>query len=196
MTWSDWWDLVASPGELLSYRSAIAASFHHYPPRAFDLYGVGWSDHKNTRVVWRGIPTISTLDVAGSYRFYFALENHGDEDSLISERVWDALWGDAVPVYRGHHHIGNYIPKDCYIDARQFMRPKDLLDYLLGMSEAEWARYHDAGQDFVRSEAIEPFLPDAAASDLLTPILAITNDRQAYQPQRAAGAGRHQGESL
>jgi hypothetical protein len=174
---SEWLSYVSHRGELLSYRAAVAREFANYPPGIFDLYGVGWDAFAETRSLCRGVPDDDPLRLAGKYRFCFALENHEGDASLISERIWDALYGDAVPVYRGNRNIADYIPGDCYIDAAGFAHPKRLLDYLQGMRSAEWSSYREAGRRFLRSDRIRQFLPDACADDLLSPIVHLLRTR-------------------
>jgi hypothetical protein len=109
----------------------------------------------------------------GQYRFDFAFENHSSDCGLISERIWDALWADTVPVYRGHTLIGRYVPKECYIDATEFESPKAMLDWLAECPRDVWARYRQAGRDFVTGPGVEPFLPEAFARDFLKTILRV-----------------------
>lgn len=176
-SWSDWWDYVFSPGELIRYRSILGEAIAQYRQGEFDLYGEGWELLPVTRGRCLGIPNKSTLDYIGNYRYYFAIENHTGPHSLISERIWDALWGDAVPVYYGNHNIAQYIPTECFIDARRFEKPMDLLRWLDNVSRTEWTQCREAGREFIRGELVERFLPQASAADLLTPILKLANSR-------------------
>jgi Glycosyltransferase family 10 (fucosyltransferase) C-term len=170
---ADWIDYVFCPGELIRYRSQVGRLCAQYGPGTFDIYGDGWDIHPETRDVCLGIPKTSTLEYMGGYRYYFAFENHRGKQSLISERIWDALWGDAVPVYCGNPEIAKYIPKGCFVDAADFDMPSQMLDWLARSSEVEWTRYRDAGRAFIHSHAIEQFLPDACAEELLEPFLML-----------------------
>jgi len=167
-------DYVFCPGELLTYRSRVGRLCTQYSPGIFDIYGEGWEIYPETRNRCLGIPKVSTIEYIGGYRYYFAFENHRDEESLISERIWDSLWGDAVPVYYGNPNLSKYVPKECFIDATDFASPSEMLAWLTQASEREWSKYHDAGRAFLYSRAIEPCLPEARGNDLLEPFLMLS----------------------
>jgi hypothetical protein len=169
----DWIDYVFCPGQLISYRSRVGSACAQYEPGTFDIYGEGWEMLPETRPIFRGVPTESALNYIGNYRYYFAFENHTSDCGLISERIWDALWGDAVPVYLGHNGLHRFVPRECFIDAGQFETPKKMLDWLCHLSKDAWSKYREAGREFIRSERIEKFLPEAFAEEFLRPIMEM-----------------------
>ena len=169
----DWIDYVFCPGELIRYRAEVGRACATYGHDGFDIFGEGWDLLPETRAVCLGIPSESTLTYIGKYRYYFAFENHSSKYGLISERIWDALWGDAVPVYRGHTGINEFVPSNCYIDARQFKSPREMLDWLYRTPESTWKMYHAAGRDFIRSRSVEKYLPDAFAKRFVSQIITV-----------------------
>jgi hypothetical protein len=169
----DWIDYVFCPGELIRYRAEVGRACATYGHDGFDIFGEGWDLLPETRAVCLGIPNESTLKYIGKYRYYFAFENHTGKYGLISERIWDALWGDTVPVYRGHTGIHEFVPSDCYVDAQQFKSPKEMLDRLYRTPESTWETYHTAGRDFIRSKSVEKFLPDAFARRFVRQIVTV-----------------------
>jgi alpha(1,3/1,4) fucosyltransferase len=173
-SWSDWLDYALCPGELMTYRSKVGRLCAQYDPRTFDIYGEGWEIYPETRDVCLGVPKASTLEYIGGYRYYFAFENHRGKESLTSERIWDALWGDTVPVYCGSPDISKYVPKECFVNAADFDTPSEMLDWLAQSSESEWAKFHDAGRAFLHGRAIEQFLPEACGEELLEPFLMLS----------------------
>jgi hypothetical protein len=173
----DWIDYISCPGELISYRSEVGKMCAKYGERGFDLFGEGWELFRETREICKGVPRASALDYIGSYRYYFALENHTGPHSFISERIWDALWGDAVPVYRGNTRLSNFVPPECYIDAMRFRSTQDLFEYLCALSGHEWWQYRSAGRDFIHGERIAEFLPEAFADRFLGYIMTIVSSK-------------------
>jgi len=172
---NDWIDYVFCPGQLVSYRARVAKTCARFEPGIFDLYGEGWEMFPETSRICLGIPAASTLSYLGKYRYYFAFENHTSDCGLISERIWDALWGDSVPVYLGHKHLDQFVPRECFIDASQFETPKQMLDWLCRSSKATWSKYRDAGREFIRSKEIEKFLPDAFAEQFLRQVIGVAS---------------------
>lgn len=173
MSWRDWADYTFCPGQLIDYRSNVGRLCAAAGPGVFDLYGEGWELHPETRGACLGIPAGATIDYIGRYRFYMAFENHTGEHSLISERVWDALWGDAVPVYRGNTRLERHIPRDAFVDADAFASPAALLQRLVAVTEEEWTAMRRAGRAFITGRGVEPFLPEAFAEEFLRPIAAL-----------------------
>ena len=174
----DWIDYVFCPGELISYRSQLGKACANYEECSFDIFGEGWELLPETRHICRGIPEGSTLSYVGKYRYYFALENHTSACGLISERVWDALWGDSVPVYLGHTGIDRFIPAECYVDARQFKDPKQMLDCLRRTPEGTWTKYRTAGRQFIQSVAVEKYLPEPFAEEFVRRVVEIAAGQQ------------------
>jgi hypothetical protein len=174
---SDWFDYVLCPGELVSFRSEVGKMCALYRDRGFDLYGEGWELLRETRDVCKGVPRLSVLDYIGNYRYYFALENHSGPCSLISERIWDALWGDAVPVYRGNTKLSNFVPAECYIDGTRFRNAREMFEYLCSVPEREWEQFHRAGREFIHGDGVARFLPDAFAERFLGYIRTIASPK-------------------
>lgn len=169
----DWIDYVFCPGELIRFRSQFGKTCANY--QGIDIFGEGWEAVPETGGVYLGIPKESTLNYVGRYRYYFAFENHTSNCGLISERVWDALWGDSVPVYLGHTGLDQFIPRECYIDAAQFESPTEMLDWLCHVPREAWSKYRGAGREFIYGDAVERFLPDAFAKEFVDRVLDIAD---------------------
>jgi hypothetical protein len=169
----DWIDYVFCPGELIRFRSRFGRLCASYEGALFDVFGEGWEMFPETRRECRGIPSMSTLAYLGNYRYYFAFENHTSRCGLISERIWDALWGDTVPVYLGNTELHRFIPQECFIDATKFDSPREMLDWLCQIPMEVWLRYRDAGREFIYSEAVDKYLPDAFAEQFVNRLVAI-----------------------
>ena len=70
----------------------------------------------------------------------------------------------------------NMVPKDCFIDFREFISDPDpyraLYSYVSGISEARFKQYQQAGHDFLNSSRFAPFISQAFAEYILRPIEA------------------------
>lgn len=68
--------------------------------------------------------------IASTYKFYLAFENslcYG----YITEKLFDTLKYDIIPVVFGYGNYSYYVPKSAYINAMDFRSPKHLADYML-----------------------------------------------------------------
>lgn len=176
---ADWADYVFCPGELITYRARMGGLCARQPEGLFDIFGEGWELDPQTGARCLGVPRTGTLDYAGNYRFSFALENHASENSLISERVWDALWGDTVPVYRGNTNLSRHVPSDCFIDTRDFGDPAAMLDHLVHVPKEDWEKRRRAGREFILSERVDDYLPERRAAEMLEPIALLAGQIRA-----------------
>ncbi|RNA06939.1 alpha-(1-3)-fucosyltransferase C-like [Brachionus plicatilis] len=67
---------------------------------------------------------------AKEYKFYFAFENSICKD-YITEKFFEMLQFDIVPVVLGGGDYEHYVPKSGFINAMDFKNPRHLADYLL-----------------------------------------------------------------
>ena len=79
-----------------------------------------------------------------------------------------------MPVYLGEERISEFVPREAFVDARNFRTRRELLAYLRSCPEPEWEEMRQAGQKFLHSAAFRPFTDDAFAermTDVLKKIL-------------------------
>ena len=103
-----------------------------------------------------------------------AYENFRGHRGYISEKIFDALQAGSVPVYLGEERIAEFVPREAFVDARNFGTRRELLAYLQSCPEPEWAETREAGQNFLRSQAFQSFTDEAFAermTDVLKNIL-------------------------
>lgn len=117
----------------------------------FDLYGFRWDSFprhplyfhygKYVRKVWRGaIP--DKLKTMSEYKFALCFENC-IAPGWISEKIFDCMAAGAIPVYYGAPDIENIVPKECFIDFRDFMDYDKLHSYLKNLSEEKLISYRE-----------------------------------------------------
>lgn len=68
------------------------------------------------------------------YMFYLSFENSLCEN-YITEKFWETLKFDLIPVVRGKGKYETYIPKSGYIDVRDYDTIEKLTDYLKYLSK-------------------------------------------------------------
>lgn len=132
--------------ELYTERERLITFFENKVPDQFDMYGVGWADSGHPS--YKGSPK-SKFDTYDNYKFALALENTRNVRGYVTEKIFDCLTGNVVPVYYGADDILDYVPKDCFIDYRDFDNPQALLDYLLSIDDKKYADYISAAKKAV-----------------------------------------------
>jgi len=172
-----------SCGDLYVERRGIAREAERYLPDFLDVFGPGWNREQiswsplypnRPYRCWRGNPKISKHELSAEYRFVMAYENFRGRRGYISEKIFDALQAGSVPVYLGEERIADVVAPEALVDARNFRTRRELLTYLRSCPEPEWNEMRQAGQNFLRSPAFQPFTDEAFAecmTNVLTNIL-------------------------
>ena len=158
------------PQSTYSLRIKYYQYFDRHYPDHFDLYGVGWNQPCVFYEKWFGFPRLNTFrrpthsyaekpELLSRYRFTLCIENNITQPGYISEKITDSFCARCVPVYCGWQGINNLIPRDAWIDMRDFRTPADLGAFLAGMDAATHQRYLDAIDRFIQSDAARFFTP-------------------------------------
>ncbi len=186
------------PYELYSKRVETIRWFESHASHTFDLYGTGWDSpparqdlfgrvwNKVLRHWYRVIKKRHFLSYRGTvknkrdtlmlYRFSICYENVSGLDSYITEKIFDCFNAGCVPVYWGAANIFDYVPRECFVDRRQFADHESLYEFLTSMSEADYITYQQAIQTFLTSKTAELFYAEVFASNIVNTILADLND--------------------
>lgn len=105
-----------------------------------------------------------------NYRFCVCFENTCNFKGYISEKIFSCFASGCVPIYLGATNIEEYIPKNCFIDYRDFQNDLQLYQFLKMMSKETYERYlsnigaflqSDRGQIFSK-EYLDKLLYEAA----------------------------------
>ena len=184
--------------ELYSKRVETIRWFESHAPHAFDLYGTGWDSpparyslfgrvwNKASRYWYKVIKKNPFLSYRGAvknkhdtlklYRFSICYENISGINGYLSEKIFDCFYAGCVPVYWGAPDILNYVPRECFVDRRQFADHESLYEFLTSMSEEEYINYQQAMQTFLTSQTAGLFSSEAFASKIVNTILADLGD--------------------
>ncbi len=158
---------------LYSERVKTIRWFEVNAPNDFDLYGKKWnlSGRISTRLgalihsfekkipfkrkpfpSWRGA-VLNKQEILLQSRFSIVYENIKGLKGYITEKIFDAFVAGNVPVYWGASDIENYIPKECFIDRRDFNNHDQLYSLLKNMSEKKYLQYQHSIKDFLENKS-------------------------------------------
>lgn len=148
--------------ELLSER--VRAIIFFSRTKDIDLYGRDWDKplpfpywfHKNTiKKVYKG-QVKDKYKKLSEYNFALAFENC-ELPGYITEKIFDCFYTGTIPIYLGAPDIENHIPKDCFINMRDFKNYQELRKYLKSLTDSEIKTYKENGRRFLESEQYKPF---------------------------------------
>lgn len=156
--------------EIYSERYKVINFFS--PLSALELYGPGWdkggkarSETENISRIYRGF-AVDKRQKLKEYKFVFAFEN-AVFSGYITEKIFDAMFAGCVPIYLGAPDIDKYIPRDCFIDYRNFSNLSDLYQFLSNMDEIRYGDYISNIKKYLLSESYRKFTQEAFAEELL-----------------------------
>jgi hypothetical protein len=141
------------PNELYSHRMKAIEFFEKIGETGFEFYGKDWPKNRSS---YRG----SCSDKIGTiknYRFSICYENCQGVNGYITEKIFDCFAAGNIPVYWGAGNITDYIPKDCFIDKRDFATLDDLYLFLKQMTSEEYAGYLQRIRAYLKSEKAQLF---------------------------------------
>lgn len=159
--------VLLSPYKKVLYPERLKAInfFEKEIPGEFDLWGRGWNapmkfslkekifGYKIHSSYKGAIPRNSNakLKTISRYKFNLCFENCV-ADGYISEKIMDCLKAHTIPIYLGAPNIEKYVPKNCFIDFRQFKDYPSLLNFLMKMDEKTYNQYIENGKRLLKSK--------------------------------------------
>lgn len=147
----------AAPLQIYTERRKATEWFVKNAPNDFALYGPRWkkmtsqftpAQQKNFANLYHGWAE-DKLAVVQKAKFVLAYEN-AKFPGYVSEKIFDAMAGGAVPVYLGAPDIENYIPKACFINREDFSSYDELYSFLKNMPDNVYNSYVNCGKEFMR----------------------------------------------
>jgi hypothetical protein len=177
------------PFELYSERRNAIRYFERVKPNDFDLYGYGWDKptikigkrmlfptlkyNSKPYLSYRGIVK-NKWDVLPKYKFSLCYENNSDHLGLVTEKIFDCMRADCVPIYWGAPNITEYVDSGAFINRLDFKTNKELEHYISGISENEYQRYREAATTYLGSERFKKFLSPSFVERIIQ-VLSLTD---------------------
>lgn len=158
------------PLSLYSKRIEAIRWFETNHPKQFDLYGVGWdkyryTGHKKlkifkpfTKLFFSKYPSYKgqikdKFPVLQRYKFSICYENARDIVGYITEKILDCFSAGCVPIYWGATNVTEHIPKECFINKRDFATYEDLYQFINNMSDNQYLSYLNNIEDFNKNKS-------------------------------------------
>lgn len=181
------------PLELYSKRVEAIEWFEKHHPEDFDLYGIGWDEYifSGPRPI-RALNRIKFLKkmfasfspypsykgrievkrkVLERYKFSICYENAREIPGYITEKIFDCFFAGCVPVYWGADNIMDHIPKECFIDKRDFDSYEKLYEFIRNMDDKTYLMYIDNIQSYIGSPKSYEFTAECFAKTIVDEII-------------------------
>ena len=163
--------------ELYKERRKINDYYEKNYPNDFDLYGFRWNVPA-TRLqrifpfltkkytTYRGF-TQNKIETLSKYKFSLAYENIAGTQGYIADRIFSSFQSRSVPIYWGPDNVTDYIDPDTFIDRRKFKNNDELASFLTRMTEADYNKYLEAADRYMKSEKYAKFLPENFCNEII-----------------------------
>jgi hypothetical protein len=140
---------------------------------SLDLYGRGWEKETIPYItkVYRG-PVDDKEAKLREYKFVLCLEN-AVFPGYVTEKIFDCFFAGSVPVYMGAPDIDSYLPRNTFINIKDFKNLEDLGYFMDSIDEATYNVYLKNIQDFLHSPAYDKFSHERFAQTILTLIRSV-----------------------
>ena len=78
----------------------------------------------------------------------------------VTEKIFNCFAAGCVPIYWGAPNVTDYIPKNCFIDRRDFGSNAEVYDFIKSMSQGVYETYLKNIQIFLDSDQARLFARD------------------------------------
>jgi len=179
-------------GDLYEERIKVIRWYEVHHPKSFGLFGRGWdkpspaftfADKFSRRVSrlksqmygYRPFPSYrgaidTKFEAYGQAKFGICYENTKDLPNYITEKIFDCMMEGCVPIYWGADNVLDFIPRDCFIDRRDFADTADLHGFLQCMDELAYTQYQANIAHFLASSQVKPFQAETFVSKVVSAI--------------------------
>jgi hypothetical protein len=189
-----------APEQLYTERLRAIRWFEKNHPDEFDLYGQRWDRfffkkrlslfNPVLALLYRKCPWLprrpffpsargsvaSKRDVMRQYKFSICYEN-ASYPGWLTEKMLDAMFAGSVPVYLGDPEVAKLVPREAFIDKRDFPDYDALYRHLKGMSQADYEGHRRAIHSFVHGDLIKPLGAEALTEMI---VREIVNPHQSH----------------
>jgi hypothetical protein len=125
--YASYWDsLEIKDISKIIYRLRTDLSIKLSENENIDIFGTHWENNGKNIFGSAWNKRVALND----YRFSFCSEN-SIQKNYISEKFWDVVLTDTVPIYLGCSNIDEYIPSDYYINLNQYGNDIDVMNDLI-----------------------------------------------------------------
>jgi len=125
------------------------------------LFGPGWTDPCRLPMEWRERmgsilqnlnphPCDDKMKTISGYKFALCFENIS-YPGYITEKIIDCFVAGVIPIYLGAPDILDFVPKEAFINLREFDSWTGLHNYLKVITEEEALKIITAGREFLYS---------------------------------------------
>jgi hypothetical protein len=107
-------------------------------PKVCHSYGSCYGNYPNTRItkLGGGFNGDILINLYKNYKFVIAMENKC-KDGYITEKIINAFYSGAIPIYWGASNINEIFNKNAFINVNDFKSFDDCVNYVINMTDEQ-----------------------------------------------------------
>lgn len=155
---------IAVKNQLIDKRLELVEYFTHQ--NLLDIFGSNWIKGHNIPSSWKKRLTFlqkqkiqkckDKIKTISAYKFAICFENVSFPGH-ITEKIIDCFVAGTIPIYIGDPQITSRIPKETFVDMRNFKNIEDLHKYLNSITPKQAQKMITIGQKFLKSQNGQQF---------------------------------------
>lgn len=126
------------------------------------LFGAGWDYVDNLPKSWEKRlkdivfklspkPLHDKFVEISKCKFNLCIENLSYK-GYVTEKIIHSFVAGSIPVYLGASNVEEFIPKNCFIDVRDFSDKEELFEFMKNLSQENALEYLKRGREFLNSD--------------------------------------------
>jgi len=115
--------------------------------------------------------------VLKNYKFSICYENVFGVKGYITEKIFDCFKNGVVPIYLGPDNIEEIIPKEAFIDRRNFTSEEEVLNHLINIDQTKYEKYLRAANSFLSSNKANHFSSLKVSEYIYNQIIKKLNEK-------------------
>lgn len=145
------------------YKTRLEAVSAYSNRKEFVLFGQNWDVALNhfsriKKLNFANMPLRchNKLETLKYFRFNLAFENCV-YPGYVTEKIFDAMQARTVPVYLGAPDIEDFVPRECFVDFRDYSGFDDLWNDISSWNKSKWSQKIDSINYFLSSSMFDRF---------------------------------------
>ena len=151
------------------------------------LFGSNWDDatrfesskrDKMVEIIEKLKPSFvdDKILTLSQYKYAICFENIAF-NGYVTEKIIHCFLAGVIPIYLGAPNITDFVPKNCFIDLRDFSSLDELHLFLENLSQRRISQYLANGKRFLSSQAGKNFSYEYYAQDIMDKVLEFDNHK-------------------
>ena len=123
-------------------------------------------------------PVNDKYEYLKKYKYSICYENVSGVNGYITEKIFDCFKNGVVPIYLGPDNIEEIIPKEAFIDRRNYTSEEQVFNYITKIDEFKYQKFINAATRFLNSDTANSFNSSITAEYISRKIITTCSNQK------------------